>query len=76
MAVTHCPQPQALLPPCRARPPAPDATHSHFHPHPHPHPPARRFSIRLARHITRRQKILVFNWCYHGTVDETFITLG
>jgi len=36
---------------------------------------ANRFSIRLARHITRRQKILVFNWCYHGTVDESFITL-
>jgi glutamate-1-semialdehyde 2,1-aminomutase len=37
---------------------------------------ANRFSIRLARQITERPKILVFNWCYHGTVDETFITLG
>ncbi len=36
---------------------------------------ANRFSIRLARHITGRPKILVFNWCYHGTVDESFITL-
>jgi glutamate-1-semialdehyde 2,1-aminomutase len=36
---------------------------------------ANRFAIRLARHITRRPRILVFNWCYHGTVDETFITL-
>jgi glutamate-1-semialdehyde 2,1-aminomutase len=36
---------------------------------------ANRFSIRLARQITGRQKIMVFNWCYHGTVDETFITL-
>lgn len=36
---------------------------------------ANRFCIRLARKITRRPKILVFNWCYHGTVDETFITL-
>ena len=36
---------------------------------------ANRFSIRLARQITGRNKILVFNWCYHGTVDETFITL-
>jgi glutamate-1-semialdehyde 2,1-aminomutase len=36
---------------------------------------ANRFSIRLARQITGRVKILVFNWCYHGTVDETFITL-
>src|SRR6202034_3945307 len=23
-----------------------------------------------------RPKILVFNWCYHGTVDETFIHLA
>jgi len=37
---------------------------------------ANRFSIRLARHITARPKILVFNWCYHGTVDESFITLA
>jgi glutamate-1-semialdehyde 2,1-aminomutase len=36
---------------------------------------ANRFSIRLARQITQRPKILVFNWCYHGTVDETLITL-
>jgi len=37
---------------------------------------ANRFSIRLARQVTGRPKVLVFNWCYHGTVDETFITLG
>ena len=36
---------------------------------------ANRFAIRLARQITKRPKILVFNWCYHGTVDESFITL-
>ena len=36
---------------------------------------ANRFAIRLARHVTKRPKILVFNWCYHGTVDETFATL-
>ncbi len=36
---------------------------------------ANRFAIRLARHVTGRPKILVFNWCYHGTVDETFATL-
>ncbi len=36
---------------------------------------ANRFVIRLARHITARPKVLVFNWCYHGTVDETFATL-
>ena len=37
---------------------------------------ANRFAIRLARHVTERSTILVFNWCYHGTVDETFATLG
>ena len=36
---------------------------------------ANRFAIRLARHVTGRPKILVFNWCYHGTVDEAFVTL-
>ena len=36
---------------------------------------ANRFSIRLARHVTGRPKVLVFNWCYHGSVDETFATL-
>lgn len=37
---------------------------------------ANRFSIRLARKLTGRNKILCFNWCYHGTVDETFCTLN
>jgi glutamate-1-semialdehyde 2,1-aminomutase len=36
---------------------------------------ANRFAIRLARELTVRPKILVFNWCYHGSVDETFATL-
>jgi glutamate-1-semialdehyde 2,1-aminomutase len=36
---------------------------------------ANRFAIRLARQVTGRSKVLVFNWCYHGTVDETFATL-
>jgi glutamate-1-semialdehyde 2,1-aminomutase len=36
---------------------------------------ANRFAIRLARQITDRSQILVFNWCYHGSVDESFITL-
>ncbi|RKJ30848.1 aminotransferase class III-fold pyridoxal phosphate-dependent enzyme, partial [Butyricicoccus sp. 1XD8-22] len=36
---------------------------------------ANRFSLRLARHITKRKYVLVFNYCYHGTVDESFITL-
>jgi glutamate-1-semialdehyde 2,1-aminomutase len=36
---------------------------------------ANRFAIRFAREITDRPRILVFNWCYHGSVDETFATL-
>jgi glutamate-1-semialdehyde 2,1-aminomutase len=36
---------------------------------------ANRFAIRLARGLTGRPKLLVFNWCYHGSVDETFATL-
>jgi glutamate-1-semialdehyde 2,1-aminomutase len=36
---------------------------------------ANRFAIRLARHVTGRRLILVFNYCYHGTVDETLIAL-
>ena len=37
---------------------------------------ANRFAIRLARHVTGRPKVLVFNWCYHGTVDESFAALS
>jgi glutamate-1-semialdehyde 2,1-aminomutase len=37
---------------------------------------ANRFALRLARLATGRPFILVFNWCYHGTVDETFVTLS
>ena len=36
---------------------------------------ANRFALRMARHLTGRPKILVFNYCYHGSVDETLITL-
>ena len=36
---------------------------------------ANRFAIRVARAVTRRPKILVFNGCYHGTVDEAMVTL-
>jgi len=36
---------------------------------------ANRFVLRLARWLTGRPKILVFNGCYHGTVDETFVRL-
>lgn len=36
---------------------------------------ANRFALRLARAVTGRPKVLVFNGCYHGTVDEAYITL-
>jgi glutamate-1-semialdehyde 2,1-aminomutase len=36
---------------------------------------ANRFALRMARHVTGRSKVLVFNYCYHGTVDEAYITL-
>jgi glutamate-1-semialdehyde 2,1-aminomutase len=37
---------------------------------------ANRFAIRLARMITGRTKVLVHDYCYHGSVDEAFATLG
>ena len=37
---------------------------------------ANRHLLRYARHVTGRPKVLVFDACYHGTVDETFATLG
>lgn len=36
---------------------------------------ANRHAIRYARHLTGRSKVLVHNFCYHGSVDETFATL-
>jgi glutamate-1-semialdehyde 2,1-aminomutase len=36
---------------------------------------ANRFVLRFARHVTRRPRIAVMEWCYHGTVDEAFATL-
>jgi glutamate-1-semialdehyde 2,1-aminomutase len=37
---------------------------------------ANRWMLRMCRQVTGRPKVLVFNWCYHGSVDETFVTLG
>jgi glutamate-1-semialdehyde 2,1-aminomutase len=34
---------------------------------------ANRFAIRIARQLTGRPKLLVFSYCYHGSVDETFV---
>jgi glutamate-1-semialdehyde 2,1-aminomutase len=36
---------------------------------------ANRFALRVARAVTGRPKILVFNGCYHGSVDETYVRL-
>ena len=36
---------------------------------------ANRWALRLCRALTRRPRILVFDGCYHGTVDETFAVL-
>jgi glutamate-1-semialdehyde 2,1-aminomutase len=36
---------------------------------------ANRFVLRFARRLTGRSKVLVFDWCYHGSVDEALATL-
>jgi glutamate-1-semialdehyde 2,1-aminomutase len=37
---------------------------------------ANRFALRVARAVTGRPKVLVFNGCYHGTVDDTMVGLA
>jgi glutamate-1-semialdehyde 2,1-aminomutase len=34
---------------------------------------ANRWALRLARMITGRPKVMAFAYCYHGSVDETFV---
>ncbi|MEY4174056.1 MAG: hypothetical protein RI900_1221, partial [Actinomycetota bacterium] len=34
---------------------------------------ANRFVLRFARQLTGRPKVLVFDWCYHGSVDEALV---
>ena len=36
---------------------------------------ANRWALRLCRAMTARPYVLVFSHCYHGSVDETFVTL-
>jgi glutamate-1-semialdehyde 2,1-aminomutase len=36
---------------------------------------ANRWALRLCRALTERPYVLVFSRCYHGSVDETFVTL-
>jgi glutamate-1-semialdehyde 2,1-aminomutase len=36
---------------------------------------ANRWALRLARQVTGRPRVLVFSYCYHGSVDETLVVL-
>jgi glutamate-1-semialdehyde 2,1-aminomutase len=36
---------------------------------------ANRWTIRMCRQVTGRDRIGVFSWCYHGSVDESFVRL-
>jgi glutamate-1-semialdehyde 2,1-aminomutase len=36
---------------------------------------ANRHVLRYARHLTGRPKVVVIDYCYHGSVDETFAVL-
>ncbi|MCV3739022.1 aspartate aminotransferase family protein [Rhizobium sp. TRM96647] len=36
---------------------------------------ANRFAIRIARAVTGRARLLVFDGCYHGAVDDTLVDL-
>lgn len=37
---------------------------------------ANRWALRLARMVTGRTRVLAFAYCYHGSVDETFVVRG
>ena len=37
---------------------------------------ANRWALRIARLVTGRPKVLAFSYCYHGSVDETFVIAG
>ena len=37
---------------------------------------ANRFVLRFARFLTGRPRVVVNDWCYHGTVDETLVEIG
>lgn len=37
---------------------------------------ANRWAIRIARMVTNRPKVMAFAYCYHGSVDETFVIRG
>ena len=37
---------------------------------------ANRYALRVARAVTGRRKVLVFNGCYHGTLQDTMVCLN
>jgi glutamate-1-semialdehyde 2,1-aminomutase len=37
---------------------------------------ANRWALRIARMVTGRPKVMGFSYCYHGSVDETFVITG
>jgi len=37
---------------------------------------ANRWALRVARMVTGRPKVMAFSYCYHGSVDETFVIAG
>ena len=37
---------------------------------------ANRWALRVARMVTGRPMVLAFSYCYHGSVDETFVITG
>jgi glutamate-1-semialdehyde 2,1-aminomutase len=37
---------------------------------------ANRWALRLARMVTDRPMVMAFSYCYHGSVDETFVIAG
>jgi glutamate-1-semialdehyde 2,1-aminomutase len=36
---------------------------------------ANRWMLRMCREVTGRNRVAVFSWCYHGSVDESFVRL-
>lgn len=37
---------------------------------------ANRWALRVARMVTGRPRVMAFSYCYHGSVDETFVVSG
>lgn len=37
---------------------------------------ANRWALRVARMVTGRSMVMAFSYCYHGSVDETFVIAG